>query len=158
MSVPAWSIAAILSLVVPTSALAEAPAGLGPLDLTRRIVASSGTVGEASAGYVRLSNSGPAADQLMSVACACATRVEFHQIRRSETGVSMDTLPTWDIPAQGALDIRPGSDLHFMLIDFDPALITDGHVALTLTFRDAGAIQTDFSVTTDSRGAWSAFD
>ena len=139
-------------------ALAETPAVAGSLDLSRRIVASSGTVGEASAGYVRVVNASSAPDQLMSVTCTCASRVEFHHIRRSATGVSMDADPVWDVPAQGRLDVRPGSDLHLMLIDFDPALAVDGQVLLTLAFREGGEVQAGFALTADSRAAWAAFD
>ena len=145
-------------VLAATPALAETPVAAGPLDLTRRIVASSGTVGEASAGYVRVVNGSAAADQLISVTCACASRVEFHHIRRSATGVSMDADPVWDVPAQGALDVRPGSDLHLMLIDFDPARAADGQVVLTLAFREAGEVQAAFALTGDSRAAWAAFD
>ena len=48
--------------------------------------------------------------------------------------------PNWTVPGNGALDVRPGTNLHFMLINFDPAKAVDGRVALTLTFRDAGTV------------------
>ncbi|WGM48739.1 hypothetical protein KOAAANKH_03646 [Brevundimonas sp. NIBR10] len=146
------------AVLASAPALAETPAVAGSLDLSRRIVASSGTVGEASAGYVRVVNASSARDQLVGVTCTCASRVEFHHIRRSATGVSMDSEPVWDVPAQGALDIRPGSDLHLMLIDFDPAKAVEGQVVLTLAFRDAGVVEAGFALTGDSRAAWAAYD
>lgn len=136
----------------------ESPAAAGPLDLTRRIVASSGTAGEDSAGYVRIRNGSPVADELVSVSCACADRVEFHRINRGPDRVSMDADPVWVVPGSGALEVRPGSDLHFMLINFDPAKAVAGRVALTLTFREAGAVEADFALTDESRAAWAAFD
>lgn len=149
---------ALLTTLAATSAAAEDPASAGPLDLTRRIVATSGAAGEDSAGYVRIRNGSPVADELISVSCACAERVEFHRINRGPDRVSMDADPVWAVPGTGALDVRPGSDLHFMLINFDPARAVDGRVALTLTFRDAGTVQADFALTGDSRAAWTAFD
>ncbi len=136
----------------------EAPASAGPLDLTRRIVATSGATGEDAAGYVRIRNGSPVADELLSVTCACAERVEFHRVNRGPDRVSMDTEPVWAVPGRGALDVRPGSDLHFMLISFDPARSTAGRVALTLTFRESGTVEADFALTGDSRAAWTAFD
>lgn len=145
-------------LLTATPATAEEPASAGPLDLTRRIVASSGAAGEDSAGYVRIRNGSPVADELLTVACACAGRVEFHRISRGPDQVTMDADPLWVVPGTGVLDVRPGSDLHFMLIGFDPATAVDGRVALTLTFRDAGTVQANFALTGDSRAAWASFD
>ncbi len=136
----------------------EAAVAVGPLDLTRRIVATSGTAGEDSAGYVRIGNGSAVADELFSVSCACAERIEFHRINRGPDGVSMDADPIWAVPAEGALEVRPGSDLHFMLINFDPAKAVAGRVELTLTFRDAGTVRADFALTDNSRNAWTAFD
>lgn len=136
----------------------EAPASAGPLDLTRRIVATSGAAGEDSAGYVRIRNGSPVADELISVSCACADRVEFHRILRDAERASMETEPSWTAPGTGVLDVRPGSDMHLMLINFDPAAAVAGRVSLTLTFRESGTVETDFALTGDSRAAWAAFD
>jgi copper(I)-binding protein len=140
-----------------TPAAAEEPASAGPLDLTRRIVRGVDTPGQAVAGYLRIRNGSPVADQLIRVDCACAERIEFHQMRRGPEGARMDTDPTWEIPGHDLLDIRPGSDLHLMLLAFDPAQATDGHVRLTLTFREAGEVIADFALVGDSRAAWETF-
>lgn len=136
----------------------EAAASVGSLDLSRRIVATSGAAGEDSAGYLRIRNESSEADELMSVSCACAERVEFHRIRRGPDGASMDSDPTWIVPAQDALEVRPGSDLHLMLIGYDPAKAVDGKVSLTLVFREGGEVTADFDLVEDSRAAWTAFD
>lgn len=136
----------------------EAPASAGPLVLTRRIVATSGAAGEDSAGYLMVRNGSPVADELVDVTCVCADTVEFHRIARTATGGSMIDDPVWAVPGNGALEIKPGTVLHLMLINFDPAKAVDGRVRLSLTFRDAGMVQADFSLTTNSAGAWAAFD
>ncbi len=142
----------------PPQARREAIATAGPMDVTRRIVVGVDRPGENVAGYMRVRNGSPVADELVSARCACATRVEFHQVRRGADGVSMDTDATWRVPGQGDLDVRPGSALHLMLIGFDPARATGGKVSLTLEFRDAGAVTADFRVVEDSRAAWAGFD
>lgn len=152
-------LAAGLMVLATTPSLAEEPASAGPLDLTRRIVATSGAAGEDSAGYVRIRNGSPVADELLDASCACADRVEFHRVVRTPSGGgSMLDDPSWAVPGQGTLDVRPGTSLHFMLINFDPAKARDGRVTLTLTFRDSGTVEAEFALTGDSRAAWAAFD
>jgi len=145
-------------VALPMVAGLETPVSAGPLDLTRRIVATAGAAGEDSAGYVLVRNGSPVADELVDAMCACADTVEFHRVVRTATGGSMIDDPIWAVPGNGALEIKPGTVLHLMLINFDPAKAVDGRVQLTLTFRDAGAVQADFSLTRDSAGAWAAFD
>lgn len=145
-------------VVLPMRPGVESAVLAGALDLSRRMVATSGAPGEDSAGYLRIANPTDRADELTAVTCDCAARVEFHHIRRTDAGVRMDSDPVWSIPARGALDVRPGSDLHLMLIAFDPAKAVDGRVVLTLTFRDAGTVRADFALTGDSRAAWAAFE
>lgn len=145
-------------LAALAGAAAEPPAAVGGLMLERRLVADPGHAGEDSAGYLIVRNPGAAEDRLLSVTCACASRVELHRIDRSGPSPRMATDPDWAVPAAGQLEVRPGSPLHLMLINFDPARAVDGKVRLTLTFRDAGAVQADFALAPDSRAAWAAFD
>lgn len=145
-------------IILPMAAGLETPVSVGPLDLTRRIVATSGAAGEDSAGYLMVRNGSPVADELLDASCACADRIEFHRVVRTPSGGSMVDDPVWAVPGNGALEVRPGTNLHFMLINFDPAKAVDGRVRLTLTFRDAGTVQAEFSLTSDSAGAWAAFD
>lgn len=159
-------LAAATVLIPPTAGLAQTPpparreaiATAGPMDVTRRIVVGVDRPGEDVAGYMRVHNGSPAVDQLVGARCACAARIEFHQVRRNGDSVSMDTDATWSVPGQGELDVRPGSALHLMLIGFDPAKAADGKVSLTLEFRDAGEVTADFKVVGDSRAAWAGFD
>lgn len=139
-------------------AAAEASASVGPLDLTRRIVRGVDEAGEDVAGYVRIRNGSPVADQLLRVTCACAERVELHRIQRDGPTSGMAADPSWTVPGAGTLDVRPGSDLHFMLIDFDPARAVDGRVRLRLEFAEAGSVDAAFALTEDSRAAWDRFE
>lgn len=150
------SVALSIPGVIPASA--EEPVSVGPLEITRRIVRGVDTPGEAVAGYLRIRNAAASAAQLIAVSCDCAERIEFHQIRRGATGVSMDAAPAWDIPGEGQLDIRPGSDLHLMLIGYDPSKAIDGKVMLVLRFQDGVERTADFALVEDSRAAWATFD
>lgn len=136
----------------------EAAVSLGSLDLSRRIVRGVDMAGEDVAGYLRVANRGAAPDRLIGATCACAERVELHRIDRSGPSPDMVSDAGWDAPVGEPLDVRPGSDLHLMLIGYDPARAVEGKVRLTLTFRDAGTIEADFALVEDSRAAWDAFD
>lgn len=135
----------------------EVAAAVGSLDLTRRIVRGVDEAGQDVAGYLRVGNRGPAADRLIRVSCDCADRVELHRIDRSGPTPDMVSDEGWDAPVGEPLDVRPGSNLHLMLIGYDPSRAVDGKVRLTLTFRDAGAVTADFALVEDSRAAWDAF-
>ncbi len=157
------TIAAVLLIGSPVAVAAQdlpaaAPTKVGPLTISRRIVRGVDEAGQDVAGYLLISNGSGAADELTAVSCDCAQAVEFHHIRRTPERVSMDADLTWVVPADGALTVRPGSDLHLMLIGYDPAKAADGRVRMSLTFRDAGAVQADFALTEDSAAAWAAFD
>lgn len=135
----------------------EASASVGPLDLRRRIVRGVDEPQDV-AGYLRIRNGSPVADRLLSVTCACAERVELHRIQRDGPTPGMAADPSWTVPGSGMLDVRPGSDLHFMLIGYDPARAVDGRVRLKLEFAEAGAVEADFALTEDSRAAWERFE
>lgn len=145
-------------VVLPMMAGRESMANAGPLTISRRIVRGVDEAGQDVAGYLLIRNGSVSEDELTAVTCDCAETIEFHHIRRTPERVSMDADPAWVVPAGGALSVRPGSDLHLMLIGYDPAKAADGRVRMSLTFRDAGTVQTDFTLTQDSAAAWAAFD
>ncbi len=136
----------------------EAPAVAGPLSLTRRVLRHVDKPDQDVAAYLMIRNSDLAADELISVSCACAERVELHRIDRSGPQPDMVSDPAWSVPGRGELAVRPGSPLHFMLIGYDPTTARDGRVPLTLTFRTAGTVTADFALTDDSAAGWAAFD
>ena len=136
----------------------EAPASAGPLDLTRRIVRGVDEAGGDVAGYVLIRNGSPVTDQLLRVSCACAERVELHRIQRDGPTPGMAADLSWTVPGSGVLEVRPGGDLHFMLIGFDPARAVDGRVRLRLEFAESGAVEADFALVQDSRAAWDRFE
>ncbi|GAA0869013.1 hypothetical protein GCM10009116_08490 [Brevundimonas basaltis] len=146
------------SVVLPAVQTAmEAPASVGPLELTRRIVRGVDEPQDV-AGYLRVRNGSPVADRLVGVACTCADRVELHRIQREGPNPGMAKDEAWLVPGAGQLDVRPGSDLHFMLINYDPARASDGTVRLRLEFAEAGAVEADFILVDDSRAAWERFE
>jgi copper(I)-binding protein len=143
--------------VLPWLAGAEPDLRAGALRLERRIVANPGEAGQDAAAYLKVVDTGGAGDVLLRAACACADKVEMHRIDRSGPAPAMVTDAEWAVPASGALDVRPGSPLHLMLMNFDPAKAVSGRMTLELTFRDAGTVMADFALARDSRAGWAAF-
>lgn len=140
------------ALLAAALALALALLPSGPV-LSRPIVVAA-PAGADSAGYVAIAS--PAADRLVAVRCGCAEKVEIHRIVRAEGKVSMRTEEALEIPAAAPLEIRPGSDLHLMLMGLKQELRDGGVQEMTLVFERAGAVTLSFRVAKDSRAAWAA--
>lgn len=111
--------------------------------------------GEDAAGYVAIANPGPE-DRLVEIRCDCAERVEIHRVTRSGDAVSMETEASLAVPGGGRVEIRPGSDLHLMLIGLRAPLEEGARVPMILRFERAGAMTADFAAVGDSRAAWAA--
>lgn len=122
------------------------------LALENRIVRAAPAGGDA-AGYVAIINAGPG-DSLVGAECACAERVEIHRIERENGEVSMEAAPSLAVPAGGSVEIRPGSDLHLMLINLREPLAEGQIVPMTLRFERGGAVAGDFVAVADTRAAW----
>jgi len=50
-------------------------------------------------------------------------------------------LPALDLPANQAVELKPGS-YHLMLMDLKAPLMKDSSVAMTLTFKNAKGVET----------------
>ena len=122
--------------------------------LESRIV-RAGPAGEDVAAYVAIANSG-GEDRLVGIDCACAERVEIHRMTRSGETVSMETEASLAVPGGGRVEVRPGSDLHLMLIGLRAPLAEGASVPMILRFERAGAMTADFAAVGDSRAAWAA--
>ncbi len=65
----------------------------------------------------------------------------------------METAESLDAP----VEIRPGSDLHLMLMSLHAPLAAGATVELVLRFEKAGEVAVQFAVVDDTRAAWAAF-
>src|SRR5690349_2650416 len=72
--------------------------------------------GEDSALYFVVRNSSRDEDRLLGVTCACAERVEIHNMITREGSRHMDVEPALDMPPARLVEIRPGGSRHLMLI------------------------------------------
>jgi len=100
---------------------------------------------KAAAGYVILSNAGPAADRLLRAASPAAQKVAIH--RSVETGgvMRMIAIPDLAVPAGAKVALAPGG-YHLMLTGLKGPLASGQTVAMTLTFEHAGPVKVTFAV------------
>lgn len=138
-------------------ALLAALAGLlsGPVTLEKAIVRAVPAAGDDAAAYVRIVNPGEA-DRLVALSCTCAERVEIHKVDRSGERPTMVALPGLEVPAGDAVEIRPGSPLHLMLMGVKTPIPAGSSIALTLHFEKAGKVTATFAAVEDTRAAWDA--
>ncbi len=88
---------------------------------------------------------GGAGDRLVSASAPVSERVELHT-HLMEGGVAkMREVPAIDVPANGAVELKPGS-YHVMLIGLKAPLKEGGTFPLTLRFEKQGTVTVDVPV------------
>jgi copper(I)-binding protein len=120
-----------------------------------RIVAAA-PAGENAAAYLAMANLVDREDRLIEFSCDCAERVEIHRVTRGAGGPGMAVLPALPIPPGGAAEVRPGSELHLMLIGLRAPLRAGQSVDVNLRFERAGPMSAPFTVVDDTSAAWTA--
>jgi periplasmic copper chaperone A len=99
-----------------------------------------------TAGYGKITNTGPVADRLIGASLSGALRAEIHSTTARDGMVKMrplkDGIP---IAAGQTVELKPG-DLHIMFSGLRSPLEEDVYVDGTLTFQKAGTIAVEFFV------------
>ena len=99
-----------------------------------RIVAAA-PAGQNAAAYLAIANIGDREDRLIEASCECAERVEIHRVTRGPDRAAMTVEPALTIPPGGAAEVRPGGDLHLMLIGLRVPLTAGQTVYANLRFE-----------------------
>lgn len=102
-------------------------------------MAPGGMATATSAVYMRIVNDGDASDVLLGAESPVASRVELHESVREGDMVRMRPVARIEIPARGAVELRPGG-LHVMLMGLQRDLMAGTKVPLTLRFERSGAV------------------
>jgi copper(I)-binding protein len=91
-----------------------------------------------SAAYLLVENRGGAADRLLDVGFAGASRVELHESFVDSAGVArMRRVEAVDLPAGAEARLQPGG-LHVMLMGLGAPLVAGDSVDLVLRFESSG--------------------
>lgn len=91
------------------------------------------------AAFMTLRNAGNDADALVSASSSAAKTVEIHATTMKDGVMQMRQLNQLDIPAGGAVELKPGG-YHIMFIGLKAPLAAGSMVDLTLNFAKAGAV------------------
>ena len=111
--------------------------------------------GEDSALYFVLRNSAGGEDRLLGVTCACAERIEIHNMVTRGGRRHMDVEPAVVMPPSRLVEIRPGGDRHLMLIRLTRPLVAGETVRMAFLYAN-GTETRDVRVVADSREGWTA--
>lgn len=109
--------------------------------------------GEDAAAYLVIANNFDAG-QLVGLSCACAERVEIHEMAGSGGERRMNVLPALDLPHARLVEIQPGSNRHLMLIGLRAPLVAGQSVPMTLRYANGRADTIAFRIVADTRAAW----
>ena len=111
--------------------------------------------GEDSALYFTLRNSAGNEDRLLGVTCACAGRVEIHNMVTRDGRRHMDREAAVVMPPSRLVEIRPDGSRHLMLIRLTRPLVAGETVPMAFLFADR--TQTvNVRVVADSSEGWAA--
>jgi periplasmic copper chaperone A len=116
---------------------------------------ASSAMASAGAAYMKIENTGSAADALLGASSPAATTVEVHETvamgspapDASGDGGMMGMQPVkrLEIPAGGTVELKPGS-YHIMLIGLKQDLKVGDSIEITLTFEKVGEIKVTATV------------
>ena len=97
-------------------------------------------------GYMKITNTGTAADRLVSGSSDVASTFEVHEMTMEHDVAKMR-------PVQGGLEVKPGEtvelkpgSLHAMFVGLKKPLTAGEHVKATLTFEKAGKVNVEYDV------------
>jgi uncharacterized protein YcnI len=98
------------------------------------------------AGYLKVTNTGSAADTLVGVETPVAGRGEIHDMTMTDGVMRMRKLADGlEIPAGGTVELKPGG-MHLMLLDLTQPLVAGTRVPVKLTFKSGAVGEIELSV------------
>ncbi len=138
-------IALLALLLVPTLVLAHG-FKLGALEVGHPWTRATPNGADVAGGFLKITNTGPVDDRLVSVTVEGIARVEIHEMK-TENGV-MSMRPLKDgllIPAGTTVELKPGS-YHIMMMGLSKRFIEGEMVKGIVTFEKAGSAEIGFKV------------
>jgi len=96
-------------------------------------------------GFMQLRNSGSAAERVVGASSPVSGRVEMHVTTREGDVMKMRQVESFEIPAGGAFELKPGG-AHLMLMDLRRPLKQGERVPLTLKLENGGELKVELTV------------
>jgi copper(I)-binding protein len=115
----------------------SAPAATqGGIEISTPFAHAAG-IGETTAAYMIIKNTGADADKLISVSCDAAMMTQAMESKMEGDVMSMSDVPVIDLPAGGTVELKSGG-YHIMLMDLAKELKAGDTISLVLEFEKAG--------------------
>lgn len=144
----------VAALVVVLLVAGCSPGG-GSIKVAEAWARASSAMASAGAAYMRIENTGSAADALIGAASPAAGTVEVHETvamgspapnASGDAGMmGMQPVARLEIPAGGTVELKPGS-YHIMLIGLNQELKPGAKIEISLTFEKAGTVKVNAEV------------
>jgi periplasmic copper chaperone A len=96
-------------------------------------------------GYMTIRNKGAAPDRLVGASSAAAARVELHVHIREGEVMKMRQVSAYDVPANGAFELKPGG-AHLMFVQIARPFKEGDKIPVKLKFEKAGEVNVEFAV------------
>jgi periplasmic copper chaperone A len=96
-------------------------------------------------GYMTVRNKGAAPDRLVGASSVAAARVELHVHLKEGEVVKMRQVAAYDIPANGAFELKPGG-AHLMFVQIARPFKEGDRIPVKLRFEKAGEVNVEFTV------------
>lgn len=143
--VKAIALTAALASAATIAAAEHKHAKIGDLELKQTWTRQTPPAAKVGAAYMIIENAGDA-DRLIAAQSPVAQRVEIHSMEMDGGIMKMreleDGLP---VTANGTTTLEPGG-LHLMLMGLKEPIAVDMTVPITVTFENAGTVETEFKV------------
>jgi hypothetical protein len=96
-------------------------------------------------GFMQLRNAGSAAERIVGASSPLAAKVEMHVTTREGDVMKMREATSFEIPARGTFELKPGG-AHLMLIGLRMPLQKGDRVPLTLKLESGGVLEVELPV------------
>jgi copper(I)-binding protein len=96
-------------------------------------------------GYATVRNSGGSADRLVEASSPAADHVELHVMSMDNGVMRMRQVPSFKVPAHGALTLKPGGN-HLMFMGLKRPLKQGEKLPVKMRFEKAGEVQVELDV------------
>jgi len=145
----------LLAAFVAGSILAGCSSSSASIVVSDPWARASSAMASAGAAYMKIENTGSAADALIGASSPAATTVEVHETvamgspapdASGDGGMmGMQPIARLEIPAGGSVELKPGS-YHIMLIGLKQDLKVGDSIEITLKFEKVGEVKVTAAV------------
>lgn len=134
-----------LLIVVAVALMAACSTSAGAVK-TADAWARPGSSGAETAAYLTITNSGSAADTLLSASSPSAASIQLHETSMDSSGMTgMQPMDKLDIPAGGSVTLEPGGK-HLMVMGLTKDLAVGDTFEVELVFQNAGTVKVQAAV------------